>query len=118
VRTRGQVGRFPIDHVIPRKSGGATDLSNLALACPHCNATKWKHTHGVDLESGGTVPLFNPRAASWDQHFEWSEEDLCLIKGLTPCGRATFNRLQLNHPDILLTRRLLTALEIMATESL
>ncbi len=36
--TRGQVATFPIDHVLPRSSGGETILDNLALACPHCNA--------------------------------------------------------------------------------
>jgi HNH endonuclease len=107
------VGRFPIDHVIPRTDGGITDLSNLALACPHCNASKWKHTHGIDLMTGENAPLFNPRVTSWAQHFRWSEEDPCLIIGITACGRATVNRLRLNDAELVLIRRLLRGLGIM-----
>jgi len=107
------VGQFPIDHVIPRSSGGRTELGNLALACPHCNASKWAHTHGVDAVSGETVALFNARTQSWTQHFRWSGQDACFIEGITACGRATVNRLQLNHPDMLQTRSLLLALRMM-----
>jgi len=107
------VARFPIDHVIPRSSGGRSELGNLALACPHCNASKWAHTDGVDPVSGETVALFNPRTQSWTQHFRWSEQDACLIGGISACGRATVNRLQLNHPDMLAIRRLLAALGMM-----
>src|SRR5262249_19268089 len=57
----GQVGRFPVDHVIPRSSGGPTDLANLALACPACNGHKWAHMTAFDPVTGETVPLFNPR---------------------------------------------------------
>jgi hypothetical protein len=113
--TEGQVGRFPIDHVIPRVDGGVTELSNLALACSRCNAAKWKHTQGIDPMTGETVPLFNPRVTSWAQHFRWSEGDPCLIEGITACGRAAVNRLQLNHPELVLIRRLLIELGIMTT---
>jgi hypothetical protein len=112
---KGQVGRFPIDHVIPRSRGGVSNPSNLALACIRCNGAKWKHTDGVDPMTGEKVPLFNPRAASWAQHFRWSDSDPCVVMGITPCGRATVIRLQLNHPEMLLVRRLLTELGLMTT---
>jgi len=35
-----QVGGFEIDHILPRSRGGLTEIDNLALACPHCNAHK------------------------------------------------------------------------------
>ncbi|MGH8056232.1 MAG: HNH endonuclease, partial [Candidatus Entotheonellia bacterium] len=60
-----QVGGFEIDHILPRSRGGQTDLANLALACPHCNARKWAHLDGEDPESGQRVALFNPRIQKW-----------------------------------------------------
>jgi hypothetical protein len=36
--TRGQVATFPIDHPVPRSSGGRTEPDNLALAWPHCTS--------------------------------------------------------------------------------
>ena len=57
-----QVGGFEVDHILPRSRGGQTDLANLALACPHCNARKWAHIEGEDPVSGQTVTLYNPRA--------------------------------------------------------
>ena len=41
-----QISGFETDHILPRSRGGQTELFNLALACPHCNAHKWAHTHG------------------------------------------------------------------------
>ena len=68
---QGQVAPFELDHIVPRKHGGATVLDNLAYACPHCNAHKWAHTHGLDPESSQSVAIFNPRTQSWAEHFEW-----------------------------------------------
>ena len=107
----GQVARFPIDHVMPRKSGGLTELGNLCLACPHCNAIKWAHTEGLDPVTGRYEPLYNPRTQSWAEHFRWSLlHDSPIIEGVTPVGRATINRLHLNHSDMVAIRRLLLQL--------
>lgn len=107
-----QISGFEIDHIRPRSRGGQTDLANLALACPHCNAHKWAHTDGEDTESGQRVALFNPRAQSWEEHFQWSEESLFMLRGISSCGRATVARLQMNHPDLVSIRRLLAGLSI------
>jgi 5-methylcytosine-specific restriction endonuclease McrA len=56
-----QVSGFEVDHILPRSPGGLTNMANLALACPYCNARKWAHMDGEELESGQTVALFNPR---------------------------------------------------------
>ncbi len=61
-----QIGGFEIDHILPRSRGGQTDLSNVALACPHCNAHKWVHVDGEDLESGQQVVLFD-RPQAWKE---------------------------------------------------
>lgn len=58
--TRGQVATFPIDHVVPKSTGGTNDDRNLALWCPHCNAQKWKTADAVDPITQTTAPYFNP----------------------------------------------------------
>src|SRR5205085_6679204 len=112
---QGQVGRFPIDHIIPRSQGGLTDLANLALACPHCNARKWAHTTGPESAAGAPVALFNPRTAIWEQHFAWDRDRPCQLNGKTPCGQATVSRLQMNHPDVVTVRSLLAELGLFST---
>jgi hypothetical protein len=105
---RGQAGRFPIDHILPRTEGGTTTLDNLSFACPHCNGHKWMHTMGHDPETDTVQPLFHPRLDTWDSHFAWSETRL--LQGLSPSGRSTISRLQINHPDMVEVRRLMSDL--------
>ena len=107
-----QVGGFEVDHVMPRSIGGQTALPNLALAYPHCNARKWAHTEGQDPESGQRVTLFHPRTQAWSDHCAWSEQRPFEITGIALQGRATLARLQMNHPDLVSIRRLLSALGI------
>lgn len=119
--SRGQVATFPIDHILPRSSGGETLLDNLALACPHCNAHKWAHTSGLDPMSGASAPLFHPRREVWADHFQWSVQERGMVEGKTPSGRATIAQLQINAPDMVSIRQLLATLglftEIGAAES-
>ena len=103
----GQVSTFPVDHVFPDSQGGPTELSNLALACPNCNAHKWAHTLGADPESRAAVLLFNPRTQQWADHFEWSRHAPELLEGKTACGRATIERLRMNSAKMLDSRRVL-----------
>lgn len=84
-----------IDHIQPQSLGGSNDLNNLALACRRCNERRYNFTTGVDPETGEEVPLFNPRQQIWSDHFLWSADALKII-GITPSGRATCNRLDLN----------------------
>jgi hypothetical protein len=110
--SRGQVATFPIDHVVPRDCEGADSLNNLALACPHCNALKWAYTDGTDPDTGLSARLFSPRADAWEDHFRWSAVEWGVLEGLTPIGRATVVRLQMNAPNLLAVRRLLAALGV------
>ena len=73
----------------PPRSRRRTILKNLALACPHCNARKWAHTHGQDPVSGKSVRLFNPRTQQWSDHFQWSAQNPLCIEGKTATGRVT-----------------------------
>ena len=112
--TRGQVATFPIDHIVPRRDGGTTDLSNIALTCPHCNAHKWTAAEGTDPDTGETISFFNPRRDEWTEHFMWSGDQPGELVGLTPTGRATIACLRINDEDMISLRILLAELGLFS----
>ncbi len=87
--------RFEIDHIQPRSLRGAHTFENLALACQRCNRYRYNFTEGIDPEPQVLITLFNPRLHQWNQHFIWEKGGL-MIRGQTPIGRATCDRLDLN----------------------
>lgn len=93
-----------IDHIIPLKRGGETQLQNLAYACFGCNRHKYYKTYAVDPFSQQEILLFNPRIHSWKDHFTW-DDDLTQVLGLTAIGRATVLQLKLNRPALLRMRQ-------------
>lgn len=98
---------FSIEHIIPVSKGGAAeDPENLAWSCLGCNNFKYTATSAYDLVTAGIAPLFNPRTNDWNDHFRWSI-DFSAIIGLTPTGRATVDRLQLNRPGLVSLRVIL-----------
>lgn len=84
---------FEVDHVIPRKHGGLTILSNLCLSCFACNRRRGTNLFGIDSRRRKMVRLFNPRRHKWDRHFRW---DGPVLVGRTPTGRATIAVLGIN----------------------
>jgi hypothetical protein len=94
-----------IDHIVPESVGGETILDNLCLACMGCNGFKLDFQIGIDPQTEQVMPLFNPRTQIWHDHFQWSEEGVHIV-GLTPTGRATIVRLQMNREPVLRSRRL------------
>ena len=86
---------FTIDHILPRSIGGSDELENLALACHRCNNNRYNFVTGTDPETEQEVTLFNPRQQQWSEHFNWSADGL-EIMGITPTGRGTCDRLDLN----------------------
>jgi hypothetical protein len=97
-----------IDHIIPIKKGGLTELANLCLACHLCNNSKKTFTTGFDPETSTEVDLYNPRIQKWIEHFAWSEDKTQLI-GLTIVGRATIHRLKINRVRAVEGRKLWVA---------
>ncbi len=97
---------FSIEHILPRAHGGPSTLDNLALSCQGCNNRKFTATTAPDPLTGEPVPLFHPRQHRWLDHFAWTD-DFAQIEGLTPTGRATVERLQLNRPHLVNLRRAL-----------
>lgn len=95
------LARLHVEHVRPKKHGGADDDENLALACVHCNLHKGSNLTGIDPATGDIVELFNPRKQAWGDHFRW---DSLQIVGLTPCGRTTARVMNMNSEDILRLR--------------
>jgi hypothetical protein len=86
---------FHVDHTIARQHGGGNDPSLLCLACDRCNSYKGPNLTSIDQITGQIVPLFNPRADTWNEHFHLSAG---AIVGLTPAGRATVRLLNMNAP--------------------
>lgn len=94
-----------MDHIIPLAAGGASDSTNLCLACYRCNEFKGARTEARDPLSGDVTPLFNPNSQNWHTHFAWSTDGL-LVNGRTACGRATIEALRLNNDWLLQARRI------------
>jgi 5-methylcytosine-specific restriction endonuclease McrA len=92
---------FTLDHIVPQSLGGDDAEDNLALACHRCNGRRYNFTEGMDSQTNMLVPLFNPRKDRWFEHFTWSVDGYNIF-GVTPIGRATIDRLDLNddfHDD-------------------
>ena len=87
--------RFTIDHLVPQSLGGTDEPDNLALACTRCNQRRYNFTTGIDPVTQQEISLFNPRNQKWADHFIWTADGLKIL-GITPTGRATCYRLDLN----------------------
>jgi HNH endonuclease len=86
-----------IEHIVARKHGGATQPSNLAAACQHCNLHKQTDLVGIDSATGELTHLFNPRRHKWQRHFRWKG---VLLIGKTAIGRTTIAVLAMNDEDM------------------
>ncbi len=92
---RLSANRFTVEHVLPRSLNGSDEISNLALACRRCNERRYNFMTGIDPETQENVAIFNPRLQRWGEHFVWIKDGI-MIQGVTPIGRATCSRLDLN----------------------
>ncbi len=95
---------FHVEHIVARKHRGSDDLRNLAWSCHECNLGKSSNLSGRDIETGRVVVLFNPRGQQWARHFAWEGASLT---GLTACGRATIDVLNINAAHRIELRELL-----------
>ena len=95
---------FHIEHIVSKKHHGSDDPANLAWSCHECNLAKSSNLSGRDFDTARVVVLFNPRRQRWSRHFTW--EGAWLL-GMTPCGRATIDVLNINEPDRIELRELL-----------
>lgn len=95
---------FHVEHIIPRKHRGETELGNLALACHQCNLHKGSNLTGRDPKTDAVTELFNPRTQVWSDHFRINRAK---IKGLTDVGRTTVAVLNINDDDRVELREIL-----------
>jgi hypothetical protein len=95
---------FQVDHSIAVQHSGPTVESNLAVPCYACNRHKGPNIACFDVETGRTVPLFNPRRDPWHEHFQWHGGELM---GLTAMGRVTIHVLAINRDFRVALRRAL-----------
>jgi hypothetical protein len=93
---------------MPASRAGTDDLDNIAFACQACNGYKHTSTTARDPVTGDIVPLFNPRTDCWQDHFAWSQ-DFSTVSGVTPIGRATVEKLDVNREGVVNLRRVLHA---------
>lgn len=93
-----------IEHIIARKHGGRTQLSNLAMGCYHCNLHKQTDLVGIDPLTGRRTSLFNPRRHKWQAHFQW---DGLVLLGKTAIGRTTIDVLAMNDDQMIELRSML-----------
>lgn len=87
---------FHIEHIRARKHQGASDESNLCLACSFCNLHKSSNLTGIDSDTGEITRLFNPRSDKWEDHFQVRG---ATITGITPIGRTTVTVLNMNDEE-------------------
>lgn len=80
---------------MPQSLGGSDNPDNLALACSRCNGRRYNFLIGIDPENQQEISLFNPRQQQWNEHFIWTADGLSIL-GITPTGRATCARLDMN----------------------
>ena len=97
---------FSVEHIVPRSRGGGNAPANLAFSCQGCNNHKLAAVEAVDPKTGRMAPLFHPRQQVWLEHFAWTKDGL-RVEGLTPTGRATVLRLQLNRSRLVHLREVL-----------
>jgi hypothetical protein len=102
---------FAVEHIVPRSRGGSHRPLNLAYSCQGCNSYKYTSTTAADPVSGERAPLYHPRQHTWREHFAWND-DFTQMVGLTPTGRATIARLDLNRPNAVNLRRLLVTVNL------
>ncbi len=99
---------FSVEHIIPLAKGGTNEVGNLANACQRCNNHKYVSIEAIEPLTGEIVSLYHPRQNRWSDHFAW-DEDYTFVVGLTPTGRATVAKLELNRKGVVNLRRLLRA---------
>lgn len=97
---------FAVEHIRPVVRGGTDVFDNLAWSCQGCNSRKYTAQHATDPVNGQSAPLYNPRRDRWRDHFVWGY-DFARIEGISPTGRATVARLDLNWERLVSLRRVL-----------
>lgn len=95
---------FEVEHIIPLARAGADHEANMCLACRSCNLRKSSHIEAFDPANQKTTRLFHPRTGQSQEHFAVNLSNGA-IEGLSPIGRATLLRLEMNSETQLSARQ-------------
>jgi hypothetical protein len=87
---------FHVEHIVARQHQGSDDETNLALACPDCNAKKGPNIATLSPDTGHVIELFHPRRHIWSDHFSLVGSK---IVGISEIGRATAQLLDMNEDE-------------------
>lgn len=93
-----------VDHIIPEKHRGKTQVDNLCFACLTCNRHKGSDFASFDPDTDQVTLLFNPRTDNWQDHFRLES---VRIVPLTAQGRVTVFVLKMNSETRLRERQAL-----------
>jgi hypothetical protein len=106
-KTSSRLTGMPLtmEHIKPKSLGGSDDLNNLAAACYRCNEFKGAKISEIDLRTGNSSRLFNPRTDLWSNHFTWIDGGT-QVAGASLIGDVTVIALRLNNEDIIAARAL------------
>ena len=69
VHQRDSLYAHEVDHIIPIKHRGETNLDNLCLAYLDCNRHKGSDFGSFNPDTGQITALFNPHTQAWHEHF-------------------------------------------------
>jgi hypothetical protein len=97
-------GSGQIDHIVPSSQGGSDQDENLCLCCAWCNLRKGDRIFARDPITMHRIRLFHPRTQRWERHFAWTDSNTRIL-GLTACGRATIDALDLNNVECIRCRQ-------------
>ena len=93
---------FHVEHIVANVHQRNDYPSNLAWACPRCNAHKGTNLTTLDPDTGEKVDVFNPRTDAWSNHFRMVNY---IIVGTSGIGRGTAALLAMNKPLEIENRR-------------
>ena len=106
--------QFHCEYFRARQHHGSDESSNICFSCRQCNLYKGSNQTAYDPQTDELVTLYNPRADIWDEHFRAEDG---LIIGVSPKGRATVEFLQMNLPEYVGLRELITDFDLPTSDA-
>lgn len=108
----GGMDNFHVEHFRPKSrfAGLENAIDNLFAACAICNRFKSDEWPGEPDAAGQTATFLDPSEVDYNEHMELAGNTVSLT-GTTVAGRFMIERIYLNRPQLLLSRRLRIVLE-------
>lgn len=109
----GGIDNFHVEHFRPKSLFGTleNDIDNLFIACAICNRFKSDEWPGDPHVQGATATFLDPAIADYHSHIELSPD--ATLAGRTVAGVYVIERLYLNRPQLIVSRRYRKALRLI-----